>query len=107
MNASVSAAPVVVELPPGEAELAQKQLAQWLGLTARQIHNLVAEGMPAPVRNGRRVYPWPAALRWYIDYRVRAEVKRGTGGDDAAALRRREAAARADRAETDAELGRL
>lgn len=65
--------------------MSQKVLAAALGLTPRQIHNLVALGLPREVNGGRAEYPWPAALRWYVTYREEAAAKRAApdNADDA------------------------
>ncbi len=92
-----------------DIEINQRKLAEWIGRTPRQIHNLVELGLPSRVEKGKRVYLWPAALHWYIEYRIDVDRKTRAGGDgdSAAELRRRQAAATADKAETDAELARL
>lgn len=51
-------------------ELSQKDLAQVLGLTTRQIRNLEEQGMPARAEGNRKLYPIPDAVRWYVQRQV-------------------------------------
>lgn len=65
----------------GEAEkLTKAQLAAILGLSRRQIENLVAEGMPQEKVGRRCVYPL-TAIAWY----VRRKLERTASRDPAAA----------------------
>ena len=51
--------------------LSQRELAARLGLTTRQVSNLTAEGMESRAVGNRREYPWPKALHWYIEFKLR------------------------------------
>lgn len=79
-------------------ELSQKELAELLGLTTRQIRNLEAEGMPCRAEKNRKRYPAREAISWYHDRRVQRAVYEmaPTDFNDAKA---REMAARAEKAE--------
>ena len=79
-------------------ELSQKEIAQLLGLTTRQIRNLEAEGMPHRAEGNRKLYPVPGAWRWYHQKELDRAVSevQPTDYDEA---RAREMAARAEKAE--------
>lgn len=63
---------------PDLTEIPKKQLAEWLGLTTRQVTNLADQGMPRRAAGHRVFFPWPEALHWYIQ-----NVKDGArSGDD-------------------------
>ncbi len=49
--------------------LTQKELAEVLPITTRQIRRLVDEGLPTEPLGGRTMYPMAACVRWYIEYR--------------------------------------
>ena len=51
--------------------LTQKELAEVLPVKARQIRNLVKEGLPQEELGARTLYPLAECVRWYIDYRER------------------------------------
>ncbi len=53
-------------------KLKQKEAAERLGVTGRQIHNLVNEGMPTVLESGKRLYPFPECMSWYIEYKIQA-----------------------------------
>lgn len=74
--------------------LTQKQCAEGLGLTSRQIHNLVEQGMPRRTKNGKAFYPWPRVLRWYIEFRTK-DLKQATPRSDVEAAMDRRAMAEA------------
>lgn len=64
--------------------LTQAEVAERLGITARQIHNLTKSidgkpGIPSTVKDGRRAYKWPEASHWYIAYKL--EVAKPKGDD--------------------------
>ena len=82
----------------------QKELATLLGLTTRQVNNLVERGMPVSSENGKREYDAPACIAWYRDQKVSEAVAAG-GPDDLDAQRTRKTAAEARLAEL--ELARL
>lgn len=46
-------------------EVSQTELAEFLGLTTRQIRNLDAEGLPHRAEGNRKFYPIPEAVEWY------------------------------------------
>ncbi len=52
----------------------QKEVADLLGISPRQVHNLTDRGMPRQVHEGKPRYPWPDALKWYITFKVAAEA---------------------------------
>lgn len=52
----------------------QREAAERLNLTTRQVKNLVDAGMPTVSKDGKVWYPFPDCLRWYVDYKVRAAV---------------------------------
>lgn len=58
----------------------QKDLAERLGLDVRQVRRLEDAGMPMRTRKGRKDYPWPGALRWYIGWKIDSGVARRTPG---------------------------
>lgn len=82
----------------------QKELANLLGLTARQVANLVERGMPSVAGDGRREYDAPACIAWYRDAKI-AEAVADAGPDTLDAQRTRKTAAEARLAEL--ELARL
>lgn len=49
--------------------LTQKELAEVLPITTRQIRRLVDDGLPTESLGGRTMYPQRACVRWYIEYR--------------------------------------
>lgn len=53
----------------------QKQLAQCLGISTRQIRNLKADGMFPAVENGRG-YSLEKCIQEYINYKINSEVGR-------------------------------
>lgn len=57
-------------------QLSQKELATRLDLVVRQIRNLEAQGLPFVVKAGRKSYPWPAAMKWYMAFKIADEVRR-------------------------------
>jgi phage terminase Nu1 subunit (DNA packaging protein) len=89
--------------------LNQQQCAEWLDVSTRHVHNLVKLGLPTVNDAGKTAYPWPAGLHWYIRYQVELAKKGGTkptaeaSAEEDAAVRRREASARALKLEAEAE----
>jgi hypothetical protein len=61
---------------PVAEHIIQRDLATRLRLDVRQIRRLEDAGMPTRVRSGKKDYPWPESLHWYLDYKVEAEVAR-------------------------------
>ena len=82
----------------------QKELAALLGLTTRQVNNLVERGMPVASADGKRMYDAPACIAWYRDAKV-AEAVAAVGPDDLETQKTRKTAAEARLAEL--ELARL
>jgi hypothetical protein len=67
---------------PRKAEpsgISQHECAQRLGLSTRQITNLVDEGMPRTSRLGKPEYPWPESLHWYIEWKTKKAVEKSGG----------------------------
>lgn len=54
----------------------QKELAQCLGISTRQVRSLKQEGMFRPV-NGNRGYVLETCVQEYINFKVNAEMGRG------------------------------
>lgn len=55
--------------------LRQTEIATLLGLSARQVHNLVQEQMPGVTTDGsRRWYDGPVCVRWYWERKLAAAV---------------------------------
>lgn len=55
----------------------QKELAQCLGISTRQVRNLKAEGLFQPTENGRG-YNLEKCVREYINFKINAETDRRT-----------------------------
>lgn len=53
----------------GPRLLTQKELAEFLPITTRQIRRLVDDGMPTTTLGGRVMYPAAECIRWYIEHR--------------------------------------
>jgi phage terminase Nu1 subunit (DNA packaging protein) len=68
--------------------IAQKDLAERLGITTRHVRNLVIEGMPKEGEGAAAKHPWPGAREWYNDY-LRAQERKKLPEDDLKELRRR------------------
>ncbi len=56
----------------------KKRVAEVLGLTTRQITNLVEEGMPREVSGNKVIFDLPTAVQWYVRYKE----KRSAVGDE-------------------------
>lgn len=76
----------------------QKEFAEMVGLTTRQIRNLETEGLPHRAEGAKKFYPVPAAVLWIRDRDVKAAIARAqpTNFDD---VRLREMTANAELAE--------
>lgn len=61
-------------------ELIQKQVADALGITARQVRNLTNQGVIETIA-GTKKYNLAAVVQSYIEFKIKAEVKRGTAID--------------------------
>lgn len=48
----------------------QTRVAEWNGLSTRQVRNLEAKGLPTYSRRGRKFYPVPHEFIWYSEYMV-------------------------------------
>lgn len=79
-------------------EVRQKELAQILGLTTRQIRNLEAAGMPHRAEGNTKWYPLPDTVIWYTERKVESALTEAQRTDYEEA-RAREMAARAEKAE--------
>ena len=86
----------------------QKELAALLGLTTRQVNNLVEKGMPVVSENGKRLYDAPRCIAWYREAKV-AEAVRANAPADLEEAKARKMSAEAELAEMqrDLERGRL
>lgn len=88
--------------------LNRNETAKRLGLTTRQINNLVDAGMPVRSRSGKRQYPFPDVLQWYIGYKVTRAVADATPKDlDEARARKMEADAKLSEMEVGEREGEL
>lgn len=58
-------------------EVNQKQLAQLLGISTRQVRNLKEEGM-FELMPGSRKYYAPKCVQEYLEFKIKAETGRGT-----------------------------
>lgn len=47
----------------------KQEIAQLLGVTTRQVTNLVEQGMPAIVEDNLRTFPLPDAVHWYLRFK--------------------------------------
>lgn len=72
--------------------LSQHEIAALLGLTPRQIQNLVKAGMPQEVAGRHPCYPVPGAVRWYVEFKEQAAEERSAPVDFDRAHARRELA---------------
>lgn len=92
-----------------EKLITQKECAEMLGLTSRQIHNLVEQGMPRRARNGKAMYPWPSSLRWYLQHKSeQVAAKKGEKTPNADIFTRKlEAETRLQEIELEKEEGQL
>lgn len=80
-------------------EITQRELADRLGLSTRQVRNLRDDhGLPQIVRNGKPFYRWPDALHWYIQFKIQ-EAERRREPPSYEVARTREMLARAEMAE--------
>lgn len=69
------------------AGISQREFAERLGITARQVRNLYDAGLPRTVESGKPAIPWPDALHWYVAWKT--ERQRSVGEEEKAALARR------------------
>ena len=67
--------------------VSQRELAELLGLTTRQIRNLEGRGLPVAASGNRKRYPIPDAIRWYVASKAReaSEAAEVTPYDEALA----------------------
>jgi hypothetical protein len=47
-------------------EISQKQFADWVNLTTKQVSNLRNEGLPSRAMGARVMVLWPDGLHWYL-----------------------------------------
>jgi phage terminase Nu1 subunit (DNA packaging protein) len=60
----------------------QVQVAELLGISARQVHNLVKQGMPTSPEQGKVWYDGPVCVAWYVTQKVaEAEAKAEPGSE--------------------------
>ncbi len=52
-----------------DLKVSKTELAGILGLTTRQITNLVDEGMPREVNGNRVIFDLPTAVQWYVRFK--------------------------------------
>lgn len=94
---------VVAAKPSGAVlEVSQREIAEIIGVSVRQVRYLMDDGLPAVARNGDRVFPVPAAVQWYLARKV-TEAKRAAADDPLEAAKIRKMTADADRAELETE----
>ena len=58
-------------------EINQKQLAQLLGISTRQVRNLKEDGLFELMSNSRKYYA-PKCVQEYLEFKIKAETGRGT-----------------------------
>lgn len=67
------------EYAAGEpTSLSQKDAAEQLGISTRQLRNLDESGVP---RTADGDYPWPEVRDWYVEFKQREAVERTMGGN--------------------------
>lgn len=80
----------------------QKQIADALGLTTRQVHNLTDTGvLPRTVVNGKPVYDLGACVQAYIAHKAKEQDKAGSAREATALLNARKLQIEVERAELD------
>lgn len=79
-------------------EVTQKELAEILGLSTRQIRNLEAVGLPHRAEGNRKLYPLPEAVIWHRERAVESALADAQSSDYEEA-KAREMMARAEKAE--------
>ncbi len=52
------------------AELTAKEFADLIGISTRQVDNLVVEGLPRVKRPKRFMYPAAKCVRWYLEWKL-------------------------------------
>jgi phage terminase Nu1 subunit (DNA packaging protein) len=80
-----------------EQKLQQKAIADILGVTSRQVHNLVNEGMPRRMEKGKPHFLAAECVPWYVDYKLRTSAPKTSARDtklDELELRKEEVAVR-------------
>jgi hypothetical protein len=92
-----------------EPRLSQKELAERLLITSRQVHNLVELKMPRHGDDGKAYFLWPECFRWYVAHREqRAAAKNGNSEEkDGVYKRKLEAETRLQEIELAKEEGQL
>lgn len=89
--------------------ISQKELAERLSLSTRQIRNLEEKHVLEPIsEDGRKRYPWPQSARAYVDFKIHEGLRRAeTTAADEWARRRTAAEARLAEIKVEKEEGRL
>lgn len=89
--------------------IAQKELAERLALSTRQIRNLEDKRVLEPIsEEGKKRYPWPESSRAYVDFKIREGLRRAeTTAVDEWERRHETAAARMAEIKVEAAEGRL
>jgi hypothetical protein len=82
--------------------ISQKELGERLGITTRQIRNLVFEGLPKDGEGPKATHPWPESRDWYNAY-IRAQERKKQPEDDLKDLRKRKFIAEVRKAEIEVE----
>ena len=82
--------------------ISQKDLGERLGITTRQIRNLVFDGMPKDGEGPKATHPWPESRDWYNTY-IRAQERKKQPEDDLKDLRKRKFVAEVRKAEIEVE----
>jgi hypothetical protein len=89
----------------------QKELAERLNLSPRQIRNLVEAGMsPTDMQGGKKVYGWPECSHWYVEYKIQSAAPKADKHSERMAeleLQKEELAIRAAALKLGKEEGRL
>lgn len=82
--------------------MSQREAAERLNLTTRQVKNLADAGMPTRSEDGKVRYPFPECFTWYLDYKI-ASALANRVPDDEHEAKRKLVAAQAKKAELEAD----
>lgn len=82
--------------------ISQKDLGERLGITTRQVRNLVFDGMPKDGEGPKATHPWPESRDWYNGY-IRQQERKKQPEDDLKDLRKRKFVAEVRKAELEIE----
>jgi len=80
----------------------QRDAAERLNLTTRQVNNLVSQGLPTRSTGGKVTYPFPDCIRWYVEHKVRTALA-ALEPEDGEEAKRRLTTAQARKAEIEVE----